>query len=134
MRAFLEMEKQVLANRVASKTILLAEADATNQLYLKTQLSLLNFNILTASNGVEALDLFKRNRVDIVLTNIYMPLLNGMETSKAIRAVAGARPPIIAISAGNFDIEILRRAAGINHFFHTPLNINELRKVLVQYQ
>lgn len=131
MITLLERASGLIAQPAVSKTILLADTDPHNLSLLKTLLTSMKFNVLIANDGFQVIELFKRNKVDIVLTNIYMPALNGMEASKAIRAVAGSKPTIIAISAGNFDLDVLKRAAGINHFFHKPLNIKELKKLLI---
>ena len=79
-----------------------------------------------ASNGQEGLDIFLRDRPDIVLTDIQMPVLNGLAMSSEIRRTVPGQP-IVVISAYN-DMEFLFRAIdiGINHYVTKPINVQKL--------
>lgn len=67
------------------KTILIAEDDAINQLYLKEVFKILNTPVIFAENGKVAVDLFAKNkRIDAVLMDLRMPEMNGFEAAESI--------------------------------------------------
>ena len=88
----------------AGRHILLVEDNPTNQKIAKTILVRTGIKIDTANNGVEAVTAASANDYDLVLMDIHMPLMNGLEATQAIRALRNARSsvPIIALSASAF--------------------------------
>lgn len=88
---------------------------------------------LLARNGQEALELFRRCRPGIVLTDIAMPILDGFELARAISA-ASPDTVIISISAQG-DEEYLRRAAQAGIRFHVdkPVDLKTLFAELERY-
>ncbi|KJD36587.1 histidine kinase [Tamlana sedimentorum] len=67
------------SNFIKDKTILIAEDDSLIQLLFKIVLKNTNANILFANNGKEALDIFKKKKCDLVLLDIRMPEMNGID-------------------------------------------------------
>ena len=88
----------------------------------------------TAGNGSEAVEFLKSNPVDLILADIKMPVMNGLDAAKAIRGLS--RPdaptvPIIALSANAFAEDIQKsKNAGINEHLAKPL---EMDKVIASY-
>jgi CheY-like chemotaxis protein len=91
-----EPEQNVTASFENNYTFLIAEDDYIISSYLEEYLSELNFNILNASNGKEAVDIFEQNAsIDFILMDIKMPVMNGYEALKIIRKT-NKKIPIIA--------------------------------------
>ena len=111
------------------KKILIVEDDFINVLILKKLLAPLNFILETAENGQIGLDLFKENKYDLILMDIYMPIMDGLEASRRIRAIS-LTPPIIVISAAALNEETLRKEIGIDYFLPKPYNVFTLKKLI----
>jgi len=81
-------EIHLAPSRPSSATILVVEDDENMRDLLQRTLAKVGFTVLTASDGVEALDLCQRSgsTIDLVVSDIVMPRLNGLEFSKRIRA------------------------------------------------
>lgn len=83
-----------------SPTILIVENETSNRILLERVLSTRGYRCISASNGQEALDLLDQQSVDLVLTDLSMPVLDGYRTAQLIRM----RPhlvnvPIVAVTA-----------------------------------
>lgn len=102
------------------------EEDAREILLATLRRSLPGLQLFSAANGLEGLELFRQHAPRIVLTDIRMPAMNGIELSKAIRNLA-PETVIIATSAYS-DTEFLLNAIeiGINHFVMKPLDFKRL--------
>lgn len=66
--------------------------------------------VLVACNGAEALDVFKNNHVDVIITDLQMPVMDGMELSKQIREMGDT--PIVVVSAFNDESHQVPEANG----------------------
>lgn len=105
--------------------VLIAEDNAVNMLLAKTIIKRIapNSSIQEAKNGLEALEIYKKHNIDIILMDIQMPEMNGYEATKKIRSVSH-RPhtPIIALTAGNVKGEKEKCfAAGMDDFISKPV-------------
>jgi len=104
--------------------VLIAEDNAVNMLLAKTIVRRIapNATIFEAKNGLEALDVYKSTKIDIVLMDIQMPEMNGYEATKKIRGVKKMYTPIIALTAGNVKGEKEKCfAAGMDDFISKPV-------------
>lgn len=83
-----------------SHTVLLVEDNTTNQMIAKSLLEEDGFTVLLAENGKEGVESFKENkdRIDVVLMDLHMPVMNGYEAASAIREIS-KDIPIIAMTA-----------------------------------
>jgi len=88
--------------------------------------------IEVARNGKEAIEMFKKNQYDLILMDIMMPVMTGIEASKEIRKT-DKNIPIIALSANTFkdDVEAFKKA-GMNGYASKPLNIDSLIKTICE--
>ncbi|NHB68192.1 response regulator [Perlabentimonas gracilis] len=84
--------------------ILIVDDIFVNRLLIKEIVKKINAQCYEAENGQQALDMFKENDIDIILMDIEMPVMNGLETTKYIREkfpVEKKNIPIIALTAHN---------------------------------
>jgi len=70
---------------MAEKTILIVEDEETNSLYLESLLSINKFKYLLAIDGQQAIDIVNNNKVDLILMDIKLPRLNGLEATEIIK-------------------------------------------------
>ena len=113
-------------------TILIAEDEESNFLLLKTILKK-HCNILHAKTGVELLEIYKEQHADLILLDIKMPEMNGIDALKEIR-IFDQDIPIIMQSAYAFENDMeAARQAGSNGFVTKPINIKELKSVLSSF-
>lgn len=113
-------------------TILIAEDEESNFLLLKTILKK-HCNILHAKTGKELLEIYKEKSADLILMDIKMPEMNGIEALKEIRKF-DTKIPVIMQSAYAFENDMeSARQAGSNGFVTKPINIKELKAVLSSF-
>jgi two-component system capsular synthesis sensor histidine kinase RcsC len=114
--------------------ILVAEDNIINQLILRDQLEELGCTVALASDGEEALLLWRDGPFDIVLTDVNMPRLNGYELAETLRR-QGCTIPIIGATANAMRGEdALCLAAGMNHCLVKPFALRALFAVLAPYE
>jgi signal transduction histidine kinase len=111
--------------------ILAAEDNRTNQVLLKAMLDPLGVDLRIAADGREALELFCAGGYDVVLMDIQMPVMNGVDAALAIRALERAEgrtpTPILALSANVMRHQIEEYlATGMNGFIAKPINMATL--------
>ncbi len=89
-------------------------------------------NVYTAENGLEGIEHFKKYDIDIVISDVNMPKMNGLEFSRIIKN-ENRRIPIVLITA-NTEISCLTEAIdiGINKFIIKPINIDKLSITLLE--
>ncbi|HZQ74123.1 MAG TPA: PAS domain S-box protein [Burkholderiales bacterium] len=115
--------------------VLVAEDHPTNRTLITRQLNLLGYGVMTASNGVEALEKWGAKRFGIVVTDCNMPEMDGFDLARAIRARESAgelrRTPIIACTANAFADEAQQCvAAGMDDFVAKPVELEALARVM----
>lgn len=110
---------------LADIDVIIAEDNMVNMLLAKTIVKKIapNATIHEAKNGIEALELFKSKRIDIILMDIQMPEMNGYEAARSIRNLKTENQvPIIALTAGNVKGEKEKcLAAGMDDFITKPV-------------
>jgi CheY-like chemotaxis protein len=114
--------------------ILLAEDNPINQTFAERLLRKRGYEVLLASNGREVLVVLERVRVDLVLMDVQMPQLGGLETTAVIRAREqgnGKHLPIVAMTAHAMTGDRERcLAAGMDAYVSKPLRTNELFELI----
>jgi len=117
----------------ASYSVLMAEDNIVNQKVALRMLEQLGFKADIVQNGVEALDALNRKKYDVVLMDLQMPEMDGLEATREIcqRWPEGNRPWIIAMTANAMEGD--RQAcikAGMNDYISKPVKIVDLRNAL----
>ncbi len=115
--------------------ILLAEDNVVNQKLAMRLLQQMGYRADLASNGLEAVDSVQRQTYDVVLMDVQMPELDGLDATRRICALqpADARPRIIAMTANAMqgDREMCI-AAGMDDYITKPIRVNQLVNALNQ--
>lgn len=117
----------------ATKTILVAEDEVYNYLYIEELLMDFDIKLIHAKNGKEAVRFFNANPdIDLVLMDVKMPVMTGDEAAKAIKS---SRPtiPIVAQSAYALDHERARFEGIFDDYLVKPIREDELRSKVKKY-
>lgn len=127
-------------DRLKNVRILLVEDNEINVYVAQAILEKVGCQISVARNGLEAVECFQasaENYFDVILMDVRMPLMNGLEASKAIRALDradAATIPIIAMTADAFDEERQSTLeAGMNYHLAKPIDPEKLYSILCEY-
>lgn len=115
------------------KNILLAEDDEVNQMVILSLLEDSDIHINIANNGKEAVQRFNEDKYDLILMDMQMPVMGGIEATEIIRQ-KNKKIPIIALSANAMLEDIKRtKSAGMNEHITKPINIEKLYATLLSY-
>lgn len=108
-------------------TILVIEDDGLFRRFLRRLLERMGFTVLTAAGGRRGVDIFRRERPDVVLTDILMPDQDGIETLLAIRREASAAK-VIVMSGHRSRLDYLRLAKqlGASDVLRKPFSPDDL--------
>jgi signal transduction histidine kinase/DNA-binding response OmpR family regulator len=109
--------------------LLIAEDNATNLLVARSVLGKFGVNPDVAGNGLEALEAARKHDYDLILMDVHMPEMDGIEATHAIRALPSPRGavPIVALTANVFSEDVKRcTAAGMNGCVGKPFRTEEL--------
>jgi len=118
------------------KQILAVEDNITNQKILVKQLEPAGYSCHLANNGQEALEISKSSKFDLILMDIEMPVMGGLEATQAIRkreeeSHAEKQIPIIGISAYATDeMHKQAKAVGMNDYITKPYERNKLLQTI----
>lgn len=112
----------------SGKTILLADDDALSILLISKICKKHNINVITADNGQVAYNLALKNKIDLILTDIRMPMLEGHDFVKKIRITPEiAAIPVIAVTASLMDEDETQLTdAGFNEILFKPFKEKDL--------
>lgn len=128
----IDMKTEVDSQQPHMLTFLIAEDEDSNYLLLKTILQK-HVNLVRAKTGKEALALFQETEVDLIMLDIKMPEMNGIEALKEIRKIS-SDIPVIMQSAYVFDSDMeAARQAGASDFITKPINLKLLKSTISLY-
>ncbi len=110
--------------------ILLVEDSQINQFVIKTMLEKLGHKVTLAGNGVEAIEATKAKLPDLILMDLHMPVMDGVEATKHIMTEI-APVPIVALTANSSDEERIKcRKVGMVSLASKPVTTATLKKLL----
>jgi signal transduction histidine kinase len=119
------------------RRILVVEDDEVSKTVVQTYLKKLNFEVVTADNGKAAIELAEKNRFDLILMDIQMPVMDGITATQAIRKneePMGEHTPIIALTAYALTGDREKFLdAGMDDYISKPINLNLLSKIIDYY-
>jgi len=119
------------------KKIIVAEDSSVIQNLTKKILQIQNYEIVGVKNGEQVLDKLANEDYDLILMDINMPVMDGMDCARAIRAMkdsSNVNIPIIAITgnARNYSMDDFKEA-GINDYLPKPLNFDNMVDMVKKY-
>jgi CheY-like chemotaxis protein len=114
------------------KTILVAEDEESNYELVRIVLHK-RYRLLRAHNGIEAVMLNEDEKPDLILMDIRMPDMNGLDATRIIKEV-NHDVPVVALSAYAFDENIREaKAAGCDDFMAKPFRVEDLIELCAKY-
>jgi CheY-like chemotaxis protein len=119
------------------KKILVGEDSSIIINLTKSVLAFENYSMKAARNGEQVLELLEKENFDLILMDLNMPVLDGVECTKMIRAMADpvkSKLPIIAISGNinNYTMDEFRKI-GFDEFIQKPLDFDKLLATVKKY-
>ena len=113
-------------------TILIIENEVSNRILIERVLSTRGYRCLSASNGREALETLDHEHVDLILTDLSMPVLDGYRTTQLIRSRPGMEQvPIVAVTAYALNDEgEAARQIGCTEYLTKPFKPRQLLEVV----
>jgi two-component system NtrC family sensor kinase len=115
--------------------ILLAEDNIVNQKVASKILARLGYLVDIASNGLDVLTALDSQQYDVILMDVQMPEMDGIETTKRVLGMDSDRPYIIALTANAMESDRLTcLAAGMNDYISKPINVKLLIEALWRSQ
>ena len=118
----------------SNKTILIAEDEDVNFVYLETALSKTKVTVLRAHNGEEAVNIARVNaNIDLILMDIKMPKMNGIEATRAIKSF---RNDVVIVAQTAFAMEEDKQncyAVGVDGFLAKPVRYKLLFETIGEF-
>jgi DNA-binding NtrC family response regulator len=111
---------------MTNKTILLVDDDASLRRVLAHHLSEAGYQVLTAANGKEGLDVFTSQQVEMVITDIQMPELNGLELMRRISVMSPDVVVLVITAYGSIETAVEAMKLGAYDYITKPFNREEL--------
>lgn len=127
-------DSQAQPTAYQSLRLLVAEDHPINLKYMNLLLDKMGHEAVFCGNGLEALELLKKQRFDAVLLDYHMPELDGISTAKAIRSMVGSSSTLkIMLVTADVVGEVKSRAedAGVDCFVSKPLTLSDLNQALL---
>ena len=118
---------------ILSPTVVVAEDSRDTREMLRRALEVKGYRVLEAENGRVAVQLARTYKPNLILVDLNMPELDGLETIKYVRMMKGAQDqvPIVAMTAFDvFGMEEAALEAGCNEYLIKPFDLEELDKKL----
>jgi signal transduction histidine kinase/CheY-like chemotaxis protein len=115
--------------------ILVAEDNDVNQILIDAVLARMGYVVHLVANGLLAVEAVRRGDYDLVLMDLQMPAMDGMEATRAIRALGDVRAaiPIIAMTANAFEEDRQAcLAAGMDDYLSKPIDVEQLAKAIAR--
>lgn len=124
------------ASRSSQYKILLVEDDFSNQKVIQKTLEKEGYAVQIAENGQEALSALQADTYDLIIMDVKMPVMDGVEATRKIRDLDSSIKdiPIIALTAYAMQGEQSKiMQAGMNDYIVKPMDREELKQVLSKY-
>lgn len=117
------------------RTILVVDDSATVRKFVSVSLSMQGFRVVTAEDGMDALEKLPREHVDLIITDLNMPNMDGMELARSLRSnpVYQELPIIILTSLQEKSLKSESEKLGINSFLNKPFSLEKVQYEVAKY-
>ena len=118
-----------------TKTILVAEDSTSVRKFIFFALKLVGFEVITAVDGMDALEQLPKNKIDMLITDLNMPNIDGIKLIKAVRLDPEYKDlPIIILSSLSADEDVENGlSAGANSYLIKPFNAKRIQYEIAKY-
>jgi hypothetical protein len=129
-----ESAETILTRNFKGKRLLIAEDEPLNRVLIQDILATMEAELDMAENGAEALEMARQNQYDLILMDMQMPQMNGLDATREIRKLpGGCKVPIIALTGNAFGDDRQRcLEAGMNDFITKPFNMKTLFETILK--
>jgi len=121
-----------LESLVQTASILVVDDEENAREGLSKILSKEGYRVETASNGKEAIDNLKRQRYDLVITDMRMPLMDGFEVLREIKKMDENIGVIMITAYGEVESYLEAMNMGAFEYINKPVRVNELKRVITK--
>lgn len=118
------------------KSILIVDDNEINQKLLRVYLLSMGFQVFVSKDGYSALNVLEKHPIDLVFLDLHMPVMNGYETTRAIRQLDErySRIPIIGLSADGLpNSQKKALQSGMDEYLVKPIKQDDLRQILCRW-
>jgi CheY-like chemotaxis protein len=124
-----------IVNKRESCHVLLAEDNKINQKLMMLLLGKLEVDVVVANDGREAVEAAKTTPFDLILMDLHMPVMDGLEATQEIHALLDSTaPPVVALTAHAVDSSIQKAMAkGMAGYLTKPVNLEQLKDCLQEH-
>ncbi|MDD5475601.1 MAG: response regulator, partial [Syntrophales bacterium] len=116
----------------SSKTILIVDDEPSMRAALSESLQSCGYDVETADDGQDALDKFRKNTFEVVITDMRMPRLGGMEVLAGIKRMSPKTPVIVITAYGTVNTAVEAMRAGAIDFIMKPFSLEHLESVVTR--
>ena len=127
------MASKIQAPNWSTKIILIAEDEESNFRYLELVLAKTNATVLWAEDGVQAIEICKQQQPDLILMDIKMPNMDGLEATREIKRLYPEIPIIAQTAYAMENDEYMSLEAGCNSYLAKPIKANKLLDTLSNF-
>ena len=120
-----ELQDEMMESEEVRQKVLVADDEASIRRILETRLKMAGYNVVTAEDGEEAVDLFNKTNPDIVILDVMMPKMDGYGVTREIRRVSDV-PIIILTALGDVSERITGLELGADDYVIKPFSPKEL--------
>jgi CheY-like chemotaxis protein len=116
------------------KKILIVEDNEDARNFMKLLIEKYGYQVVEATDGIEALEKFRREQPDLVLMDVSLPIVDGLTTTRAIREIeSSGEVPIIVVTAFGKSFNGQAIEAGCNELISKPVDFDVLRSLIEKY-
>ncbi len=112
----------------AKPLLMVAEDDAVLQRLLRVTLERAHYRVIAVSNGAEAVSLFQQHKFDLVMLDIMMPVMDGLDACAQIRSVSTTIPILLLSAFSSAEVKHKARHRGASLFLNKPVRPTELKQ------
>jgi two-component system, chemotaxis family, chemotaxis protein CheY len=118
-----------------SRSILVVDDSSTVRKFVSVSLSMQGFHVVTAEDGMDALEKLPREPIDLVITDLNMPNMDGMEMIRTLRENPTFKelPIIILTSLNESELKKESQALGIHSFLNKPFSLEKVQYEVAKY-